>query len=597
MDWQTLWQTLPIALGWMVAHSLWQITVIYLCYRLVAWCWRRQGQALYLVALFGLLLASGWAFYTFSTTWGQLLQGASGLAAGPDTPSVFTPDAVQNLADAPGRVVETLPWYTKLVQLYDYFWAGVVGWLWCLAVIVFSLRLSGGYWISRRLRTRGVIVVSEAWQGRCNDWARQLGILRQVCWLESACITEPLTLGFWKPVILFPAGLLLQLPPKQVEVLLLHELAHIRRLDYLANLFQLILEVCFFYHPLFWLLSREVRRQREFACDDQVVQQTTDPLLYARTLTNLQLTFVNRPNPFVMNALGNSAFAQRIYRIAGLHPTAGRQAQWFPFLIVFLLLTTGVLWSSFTPSAEQPQRKTFLIALPAKADFHRAAAARLLPPAPPTVAAISPDVIPDTISPSIVVVEAGKMNIFYIGVDNPITVAVPGYDCNAVQVRLVGNGEIISRGDCQYTVLVKSPGEVRIEIYGTDQGKEKQLGVKVFRAKRIPDPVPGFEGQNSSFIHKADISNIFRQELKAILWNFDFDAECTVVRFGVACLFSKDSDMVEYSIQGNKISPEILANLNRVEPGGRIYLLDVRVKCPGDSATRQVGDRVFTVIE
>jgi hypothetical protein len=279
----------------------------------------------------GLLLASGWAFYTFSTTWGQLLQGASGLAAGPDTPSVFTPDPVQNLAGAPGRVVETLPWYTKLVQLYDYFWAGVVGWLWCLAVIVFSLRLSGGYWISRRLRTRGVIVVSEAWQGRCNDWARQLGILRQVCWLESACITEPLTLGFWKPVILFPAGLLLQLPPKQVEVLLLHELAHIRRLDYLANLFQLILEVCFFYHPLFWLLSREVRRQREFACDDQVVQQTTDPLLYARTLTNLQLTFVNRPNPFVMNALGNSAFAQRIYRIAGLHPDCRSPGAMVPF--------------------------------------------------------------------------------------------------------------------------------------------------------------------------------------------------------------------------------------------------------------------------
>ncbi|MCC6462913.1 MAG: hypothetical protein IT260_20765 [Saprospiraceae bacterium] len=597
METSTFWQHLPVAAGWMIAHSLWQITVLYLLYRLLAFWWAGRSQLLYLAALASMAGAAVWAAYTFVVTWSQMAQAVP-LAP---VPAALLPALQPVLSD--GSLAwpqEVTPWYARIPLAYEA-WAGLVGWLWCLAVLVLGLRLLGGYQLSKRLRKHGVRPVPADWQARCTDWATRLGIRKPVRWLESSRVAEPLTLGFWKPVVLFPAGLLLQLPPERVELLLLHELAHIRRADYLVNLIQMTLELCFFYHPLFWWLTREARRHREFACDDIVLQHQPNRIFYAQTLTELQLSFVHHQNAFAMNISGKSTFAQRILRIVGRPQPVGGPARWFPLLFLLLTLGTGWYWNAV--SAQTPQVSVPLaLSMPSKT----AAIAPLSPVEAPANAEIpeaepapTPDPAPepDTLSPSMVAVELNKMNIFYIGVDNPITVVVPGYDCRAVSVRLAGTGKLVEQGNCKYAVQVSQPGKVDIQIFVQDQGQEKQLGVKTFRVKRIPYPQPAFDGHYGNIIHKARLTEVFSQELKARMTNFDFDASCQITQFSVACQFTKDSGIVSFPVQGQTLSKEQLQRLEQVQPGGSVYVLDVKTQCPGDAAARLLGDLVFKVIE
>ncbi|MCB0530807.1 MAG: hypothetical protein KDD14_01340, partial [Saprospiraceae bacterium] len=113
-------------------------------------------------------------------------------------------------------------------------------------------------------------------------------------------------------------------------------------------------------------------------------------------------------------------------------------------------------------------------------------------------AVITPVVAPDTISPSVIAVEAINMNVFYIGVENPITVAAPGYDCAELSVRLLGPGTLTALGDCRYNVVATVPGELGIAVFSKKNGLEKELGVKMYRVKRIPAEPAVVFGQNNN---------------------------------------------------------------------------------------------------
>jgi hypothetical protein len=96
-----------------------------------------------------------------------------------------------------------------------------------------------------------------------------------------------MVVGWVRPLLLMPAGLLSGLDPTAVEALLAHELAHIRRHDYLVNFTQCVVEILLFYHPAVWWISRRVRTERELCCDDVAVAWCADPQLYAETLNRL----------------------------------------------------------------------------------------------------------------------------------------------------------------------------------------------------------------------------------------------------------------------------------------------------------------------
>lgn len=208
------------------------------------------------------------------------------------------------------------------------------------AALLYGYRALG--WLAaQRLRRRGVCVAPVEWQERLAALSDRIHNTRPVQLLESALAETPITIGLWRPVILMPLGLLAGLPSAQVEAILLHELAHIRRHDYLVNLLQAFVEGLLFYHPAVWWVSRVIRREREMCCDDLALAATGDVLTYTRALAALE----QRRVPVPMLAVTGGPLMQRIQRLLG------RPCRVSPIpALLFLALAASVAIYAFEPA-------------------------------------------------------------------------------------------------------------------------------------------------------------------------------------------------------------------------------------------------------
>ncbi|HEX4844685.1 MAG TPA: M56 family metallopeptidase, partial [Geothrix sp.] len=169
--------------------------------------------------------------------------------------------------------------------------------LWALGAGFMALRLGGGYALSLRWKRQAVAAPGE-WQSRLDALARRMDLRRPVRLLLTGQGDTPMTLGLWRPAILLPATLLTSLPPAYLEALLAHELAHVRRLDYLANLLQGLAEVLLFFHPAVWWLSARIRAEREELSDQLAAQCLGDPRRLALALNALDDLQPALPRPF-----------------------------------------------------------------------------------------------------------------------------------------------------------------------------------------------------------------------------------------------------------------------------------------------------------
>jgi beta-lactamase regulating signal transducer with metallopeptidase domain len=224
---------------------------------------------------------------------------------------------VSDLRVAPSspRVVRDLPRPragTRLSFLFPWVVAA-----WSLGVLLLTARLLGGWWIIQRLRRSGRNAAIPEWQPRLRAIARRLGVSRPVRLLRSAIVQVPTAMGWLRPVILLPASTLSGLSPKQIESILAHELAHIRRHDYVVNLLQSLVETLLFYHPVVWWVSRRIREERELCCDDLAVVVAGDPLLYADALARLE---VLRGEATLALAANGGSLLTRIARLIGTPP-------------------------------------------------------------------------------------------------------------------------------------------------------------------------------------------------------------------------------------------------------------------------------------
>jgi GWxTD domain-containing protein len=215
--------------------------------------------------------------------------------------------------------------------------AAAVPWLapvWIFGVLVMFTRYFAGCVAVRRLRVRGVCSVSESWEQKVTHWSRRLRISQPVQVLESCLADVPMVLGYFRPLILLPIGLLAGLSCAQVESILLHELAHIRRHDYLINALQGLVEVLFFYHPAIWWLSRVMRTEREHCCDDVAVAISGRAYEYALALTALEENRITGSSTAV--AATGGSLVKRIHRL--LYPKTN--GSWAPFLAGTILVLT-----------------------------------------------------------------------------------------------------------------------------------------------------------------------------------------------------------------------------------------------------------------
>src|SRR5260370_819364 len=148
-----------------------------------------------------------------------------------------------------------------------------------------------------------------------------MGLDRVIQYCECHRLDAPAVLGWFRPVVLLPVRALTGLTEEQIEAVIAHELAHIRRLDCFVNLFQIATETLLFYHPAVWWVSQRIRAERENCCDDEAISICGDAVNYARALTLMEEW---RTAPALMMAANRSPLAQRVVRLLGWDGAAGR---------------------------------------------------------------------------------------------------------------------------------------------------------------------------------------------------------------------------------------------------------------------------------
>src|SRR5215469_11933226 len=205
--------------------------------------------------------------------------------------------------------------------------------LWMAGVLLMFGRYAVSCISVQRFRRRGVCCAPTAWQREVERLTTLLRISRPVRLLESCLAEVPTVIGHVRPLILMPVGMFAGLPTTHIESILLHELAHIQRHDYLINTLQRYAEGVLFYHPAVWWISAVIRREREHCCDDLAVSISGDPHEYAHALAALEQ---NRLSPAAVAATGGSLL-KRIHRL--LYPKTN--STWAPFLAVMILVLTG----------------------------------------------------------------------------------------------------------------------------------------------------------------------------------------------------------------------------------------------------------------
>jgi beta-lactamase regulating signal transducer with metallopeptidase domain len=228
----------------------------------------------------------------------------------------------------PGPAPSWLPWLVRL---------------WLAGVVLLSLRSAGGLLLAQRLKYWRTAPAAASIQQTASRLRARLDLRRAVRIFESAVAQVPSAIGWLRPVVLLPASALTALTPEQIEFLLAHELAHIRRHDYFINLLQTAVETVLFYHPAVWWISARIRAEREHCCDDLAVQACGDnAVAYARTLAQLE-GLRSRPVRLALAADGGSLLT-RIQRLAN-RESAGRHAPpvWMGVLLPVALALLAAL--------------------------------------------------------------------------------------------------------------------------------------------------------------------------------------------------------------------------------------------------------------
>ncbi|HKS82699.1 MAG TPA: GWxTD domain-containing protein [Candidatus Acidoferrales bacterium] len=325
------------AIGWTLLHSLWQgalISALLGAVLVAAYSPRVRYAAagVAMLALVASFIATFVHFFPFA----------------PHASRALKPSALphwQTLADVPAG------------GGWRFSFAALAPWLapfWLAGVCMIYARSIASCFSVRRLRRRGVCSAALHWQHELAWLAQRARVSRPVELLESCLTDAPIVLGHFRPVILMPLGLLAGLPPAQMEAIFLHELAHIRRHDFLVNLLQRLAEGLLFYHPAVWWITGVMRREREHCCDDAVVSVHADKQEYARALAALEHHRAAAREAAI--AATGGSLMNRIRRL--LSPQAPSANPWAPFLAVAILVAvvaiSAAAWQSQSQQTQTP---------------------------------------------------------------------------------------------------------------------------------------------------------------------------------------------------------------------------------------------------
>ena len=341
------------ALGYAIANSLWQMAIVWILFSLMNIILRpvaankfRLGIAAQLTGFIWFIVTLEFYFKKCSDAFaGNSLYHTSDIA-------VIFPESNHSFSSVVLNVL------IKAEQLLPF-----LSFAYLLLLGVLLIRWTNQYYRTQFIRSKGLQEIDERWKLFVEQIAQQLNIYNKIDIYVSKLITSPLTIGFVKPIILVPLASINHLTVSQLEAVLLHEIAHIKRYDYLLNIIISVVETTLFFNPFVQLISKQIKRERENSCDDWVLQFKYNPAMYAEAL--LQIAYLsNNQNTvaasFSMNAAKqNGDLSSRVKRIIGINDNGFK----YRYQLLSLLLITGILssaaWMAPTSFAKKTNRKSF----------------------------------------------------------------------------------------------------------------------------------------------------------------------------------------------------------------------------------------------
>src|SRR5215469_17288668 len=365
------------SLGWALLHFLWQGTAL-AALAAVAMAVCRRASTRYALAVVALCLM----FVAPVSTFFLLLRSPSdaGVNSYPAAATEWARDhVVKPIAPSANSTIRRLspsfdasPWLVES---------------WLLGVAVFSLRSAGGFLLLERQRRIASNLVNRRVLAMCQALEPRIGLERTIRYCQSQWLQAPAAIGWFRPIVFLPVTALTGLSEDQLQSIVAHELAHIKRLDFLVNAFQVVVETLLFYHPAVWWLNRRIRAEREHCCDDAAVSICGNRVEYARALTLMEEW---RSAPALAMAANRGPLAERILHLLGLHSSrAGIRKIGFAGSILFL--TTALVAGNALLGIAYPEPHAFSGSTPIgrllRPAAVRAQAAPQSPPAPQAAAA------------------------------------------------------------------------------------------------------------------------------------------------------------------------------------------------------------------
>ena len=272
-----------------LVHSLWQGVLLAAAAGIIVICTRKAASALRYNLLMGAMLL--FAIATTGTFAWQYAKSERHIAAalqGRHFNGYAAPVHVEPIRVFLNGQQQSLRGFPERLNSYLADHHNTIVFIWFLIVCARSLQLAFGLYGTYRLKRSNVLAAGLHWQQLMQQLAMALGIRQTITLLESGLAKVPMVIGHLKPVILVPVGLLTSLSAGEVEAILIHELAHIKRRDYLVNMLQSLMEIVFFFNPAVLWVSKLIKTERENCCDDLALAQNHNKLNYIRALVSCE---------------------------------------------------------------------------------------------------------------------------------------------------------------------------------------------------------------------------------------------------------------------------------------------------------------------
>lgn len=292
-------------------HSLWQGLALALITALILMFTSKSSAKLrYNLLISGLILFAVSSSFSFVYEWQKSSQTNF------ETLTVVAPFVhdQQIQGNIPLTGAEPVDLLQKAVRYFSGY-ASTIVMIWFLVICARSIQLFAGLYSIKRIRNTQVSPAGVYWENRVKTLALQFGITQVVQIVQSGIVKVPMVVGHLKPLILVPIGLINGLSEKEVEAIICHELAHIKRRDYLVNILQSLMEIIFFFNPAVLWISKLIREERESCCDDMTISSTHDKVNYISALISCQEFQPGNPEYAMAISGKNDQLVQRVKRM------------------------------------------------------------------------------------------------------------------------------------------------------------------------------------------------------------------------------------------------------------------------------------------